>query len=86
MNKYKWKADSSRVAIDKDKWDDISETASRIFSPLNKFGDSCIKIFQFPVQLFFIISNAMLFKVNIYICLSLGSMGITGESTTGALF
>ena len=28
----------------------------------------------------------MLFKVNIYICLSLGSMGITGESTTGALF
>ena len=59
MNKYKWKADSSRVAINKDKWDDISKMASRIFSPLNKFGDSCIKIFQFPVQLFFIISNVV---------------------------
>ena len=59
MNKYKWKAHSSRVSINKDKWDDISKMASRIFSPLNKFGDSCIKIFQFPVQLFFIISNVV---------------------------
>ena len=59
MNKYKWEAGSSRVAINKDKWDDISKMASRIFSPLNKFGDSCIKIFQFPVQLFFIISNVV---------------------------